>query len=311
MKKILILNTGDDWNLGIPDFSEKQFFGYNMWGKVCEELGIELYRASVEWYENKFFSKGWIYKNGNWKKVDDKITPDVIYDKTVDYNKENGEILWNVFKKRSVIERRYEVVNGSSFNNLFNNKANQSVIFDNYLPKTEIVEKGEIIKNKNNEYVVLKKFNGSGGYQVEIKNEQNIGVKEDNIIKQKFIDARDENGILRDYRFVFVGDSLSYVLSRVAKEDSLFTNMHQGAKVEFIKIEDIEEKLLKLVEEVKEATRIFRKKNFSLDFLKERETGKYYLIEMNTKPGVDVFDKNSEKVLRNYFINLTKHILDV
>jgi ribosomal protein S6-L-glutamate ligase RimK-like protein len=306
---ILILYDNDDWNLTQPNYSERQQFSYSHWGEYCNSQKINLYRASCQWFNGKKFLKVWkYYENGTWKKTDNEnINPNVVYDKCIDYDKKSGVLKLEIYKLILQINQKFKTLNSTHFNNLVLSKLNQAVIFKKYLPKTNLLFPGTIIKNKNRDKIVLKKIRGSGGYQVLITDEKIIKI-DDLCLKQEFIDFKKDNS-LKDFRIVFLGNKPIYAFSRTAKKNSLYTNLHQGGKIEFINIEDIK-KLLDYSQDIISLLKIFDKKIFSLDFVYDNQNKKYFLLEVNSKPGLDAFDQNSKPLLIKYLTELTKYLLD-
>ncbi|MFA6386836.1 MAG: hypothetical protein WCW04_03670, partial [Candidatus Paceibacterota bacterium] len=80
MKKVLILLGKNDWNVKEP-FKDKQYQdSYELFYSLCRENGIEMSRASYEWYdyEKNIFKNAWTFSEfDGWKKVHD-IKPDLI-----------------------------------------------------------------------------------------------------------------------------------------------------------------------------------------------------------------------------------------
>jgi glutathione synthase/RimK-type ligase-like ATP-grasp enzyme len=310
MQSILILYNSDNWNAVQPSHSDAQKFGYDIWGYICMRKKVLLTRASLHWFNNttNAFDKHWEFQEGKWiKKENDKFKPDVIYDKSRNYDSATIEYLPDIFNKKIRISSCVPIVNNPDMTDLLDNKLNQVVLFANYMPRSILVNKGVSFEAKKDAPVVLKKFFGSGGKQVRIVNEGKI-VAETRMIKQDFIQAR-RGGVLRDVRLVFIGDGVQYGLSRIAKEDSFYTNFHQGARIEFLDLTQYT-KLIKKAKEITKPLKIFSKRVFALDFLIDAKTKQEYLMEINTKPGLDVFDEHSKPILESYVEKLTDYLLN-
>lgn len=307
-KNILILSDKDDWQEDQPDFIERHRFSYNFWGEYCIHNDITLTRAYWNWFGENNFKKYWKYiGKGNWLKINENFIPNIVYDKCANLVfGEKKDRFVDIFESKRKISSACKFLNYLEFNNLFTSKLNQAIIFRDFISKTKVVRKGEIINNPSQKKIVLKDFFGSGGFNVKILDDKEIRINKDCLL-QDFVDGR-ENGKLRDYRVLFVGEEMIYAVSRIAEKGNDYTNIHQGASVEFIglsEISDILEKCKLLLKKLE----YFKYKNFSLDFLKENKTGKIYLMEMNTKPGVGFFNEKTKSILENYLEKLTKHLL--
>lgn len=306
-KSILILNNEEDWALNTPDFTPSQNLGYSTWGEVCAGLGIKLYRSNIHWFEDGKFNKGWEIQNGKWLKVNSTIIPSVVYDKCGNFDKSTGNLLLDIQQMKISIEKIIPILNNTYFDSLVDNKLNQAVIFKDFLPNTRLALSGEVIKNEKGQTIVIKNIRGSGGKQVQIKNDLNITI-ENNSIVQDFIDAK-KDGSVSDVRIVFLGETPQYALTRIAEKDSLFTNFHRGASIEFLNLENLQE-LLNLCKDILRKLEAFEKKIFSLDFMYDNTTNKYMLVEANTKPGLDVFDQKNIEILKKYLTNLSNYLVN-
>ena len=99
---------------------------------------------------------------------------------------------------------------------------------------------------------------------------------------------------------------LSYALSRVAKKGSLFTNLHQGASGIIVPEKFIPKDVNKIAKRIIEKLKMFPKAQYSLDFIFSN-SGKAYLVEMNTTPGIDlVTTLGDEKIKRESFEAIIK-----
>ncbi len=303
---ITILYIEDDWHKPEVDHSESQKLGYSTWGKIAEKMGIRLTRVSIEWFHTDGFVKFWEFTGRSWVKKEEKLVPSVCYDKSRGYDELSLKEIPEAMTKKQRINAISPVINDPLFSSLLNNKLNQALIFHKYMPSSRLVLPGEVIENKEKEMLVLKSFFGSGGKQVKITNEQNIKIEE-KLLLQEFIKAK-SGDVLKDIRIVFLGEKPQYALSRRAAEGSYHTNFHQGATIEFLDLNDLND-IISYSKEISKSLDIFPKKVFSMDYLIATETGKPYLIEINTMPGLDVFDEKSISILEDYLTELSKYLL--
>jgi glutathione synthase/RimK-type ligase-like ATP-grasp enzyme len=305
-KSIFILYQGDDWATTVPGHTDAQEFGYTAWGTLCEKQGIDLLRGSLAWFKNGAFTKMWRFENGKWKKVAKKVKPNVIYDKCSLYDRKTGKLVTEVLEKKQEVEKYFTLVNDTEFTNLFDNKLYQSVIFHQYMPDSHLVQAGETVRKSGADPIVLKGFYGSGGKKVTISSA--LSVRADRkMLQQEFIHAT-HKGTLQDIRIVFVGEKPVYALTRIAKKRSLYTNFHQGARIEFLDLKKLKN-VLAITKKIVVQLRPFQKKVFSLDFLIDSKKRKPLLVEINSMPGLDVFSPESAAYLKKYLVALTHYLL--
>ena len=124
MKKVLILFGKSNWKNSQP-FSNKDYqYSYEFFYTLCKKHGIQMYRASYEWYDyqNHVFKHAWIYNGpgANWSRVND-IIPDIIYDKT----KGRAE----VYYKKELIGKNFTIINDLTFTRIIDDKFLTSLIF--------------------------------------------------------------------------------------------------------------------------------------------------------------------------------------
>ncbi|MDP2587322.1 MAG: hypothetical protein Q8P33_00920 [bacterium] len=306
MKTLLTLYTGDDWKLDQPVMSNGLDRSYQAWGRVAQRQKVQITRASMTWYRRGAFTKYWRYdqRADRWEKIKKTIKPDGIYDKARVHDRKTGQQLVYLLGLKREIGSAIPMVNIPQFSELVDNKLTQAVIFADAMPSTQLWLPGASVKNPSGKTVVLKTIGGSGGTFVKITKNKSIPVKQLSI-QQNFIMAT-KGGVLRDIRICYIGDQPQYVYSRVAAPGSLYTNVHMGAHMEFMKLKEIPE-LLVLCKRLMGPLRIFPKRIMSFDFLIDAKKGHPYLVETNTMPGTNNF---SDALLERFFDRVTRYTLD-
>jgi glutathione synthase/RimK-type ligase-like ATP-grasp enzyme len=295
MNTLLILYSGDDWQLEEPDYKPSYEFAYKLWGKLCAEQNIQLLRAEMNWFKNDQFQKYWRYNSelDKWIKEETAVRPDAIYDKTL-----NGAVIPEELINTSLI------INYSDFTKTFSSKLNQATIFSEFQPKTSYLPANAVYDNPSGEQRVIKKIYGSGGQGVSFSKELQIKSTVPCLI-QEFIEYGGND--LRDYRLQFINEELIFAYSRIAAAGSLYTNVSLGARMEYIELADLPIPA-DYLERIKSKLAAFKKKIYCLDFLIAKD-GSPILIEINTKPGLGGFDnEQGEKILTNYLLKLTECI---
>lgn len=295
-KTIVTIYYDNDWNSKEdPIKSEPTRKSFERWHAKGFENGIEMYRASIQWYDIKTgtFSKGWAFRNNKWIKVEDPIKPDLVFDKV------GGNRDYELFGLKAQMTKKVKVFNHPLFRTMLNNKLGQYMVFGEYMPKTTLAT-GEddlrgALKSITTDKVVIKPLYGSGGFGIVIKEKNKVetGSLEYPVILQEFI--KNNNGIpgfsnpgeIADLRMVFFNHEIKYALSRIAVEGSLFTNFHQGASAVLVPLDKIPKQAKEAADKIVEKLSIFPNAHYSLDFM-FKEDGEPMLIEMNTTPGVDL-----------------------
>lgn len=306
MKSLLTLYTGDDWKLKQPVMTNGLDRSYAAWGRVARRRKFILTRASIQWYHGGKFTRYWQYDwhANHWVKFRKPIKPSGIYDKARTYDPTTGDVLLSLLGRKREIAEKILMVNLPQFSELVDNKLNQAVIFNAAMPVSKIWMPGSVLTNPRGKQVVLKALGGSGGTYVKITRSKRVAVKSLSI-EQEFIEAT-KAGVLRDIRICYIGDEPQYVYSRVAKPGSLYTNVHMGASMEFMKLSEIKG-LLKLCDKLMRPLRVFPKRVLSFDFLIDVKKQRPFLVETNTMPGTNNF---SDELLERFFGNITKYVLE-
>ncbi|KKP94709.1 MAG: ATP-grasp domain protein [Candidatus Moranbacteria bacterium GW2011_GWE1_36_7] len=292
-KNIVVIYTGSDWDMEVPISYEQTRKAFERWHMMALEKNIQMYRASVEWYdiEKNVFIRAWAFRDGKWRRIEKDITPDLIYDKTP------GSSEHKLFDLKMAMASNSIVFNSPLFRTMVDSKLSQYALFSEYMPKTVVAMNSADLKNAIEEIktskIVAKPLQGSGGFGIV------IGDKE-TILKEKFIYpmllqefVKNENGIpgfsekgeLADLRITYINHQPLYALSRIAQGGSLFTNMHQGATSKRVPLEKIPPSVWEVTEKIVVKLKMFAKAQYSLDFFFD-EKGKPFFIEMNTVPGL-------------------------
>ena len=270
--------------------------------------GIEMYRARLKWYDLKqnVFVKAWAYRDKQWIKVEKPIEPDLIFDKIA------GCHDYELFDYKIEITKKTKIFNHPLFRTMVNNKLSQYLALEEFMPESFIatsrVELENAVSRISSSKVVLKPLYGSGGFGIVIDEKEKI-LKSDieyPVLVQEFIKSQGIPGFssgekIADLRMVFMNHKLVYALSRIAKEGSLFTNFHQGAKAVLVPESSIPESADEMAKKIIKKLSIFPEAHYSLDFIFDDQQ-QPILLEMNTTPGFDLlYELGDEKVKeKNY-----------
>lgn len=301
MKILAVLYTPEDWHQDFPKIKPRFVPAYEYWTKFCLERDIKLVRINIGWFDGEKFTKYWIF-DGSWQKVDESISPDVIYDKTMLYHEHDHTFNFDHHQLKIKIAKKYPIFNLPEFSLLLNNKLNQYLLFQKLMPTSRYYKHDTVIENHEHKKMVVKPIFGSGGEGIIITSNATINVPAESLV-QEFVPSLD--GINRDYRIVFIGKKIVYTASRFAKPGSELTNTNQGAEGKLVEQAEIPE-LIAHAKVVAKKLDLFSHKIFSLDFLLT-EGQKPYLIEANSMPGLGIIQEDGI-VMQNFFRILTEYL---
>lgn len=305
MKKVVVIYTGDDWSSAIPIGYVMTRKAFERWHTQGLEYGVEMYRASVDWYdvEKNVFNKSWAFRDEKWQRIEQPIMADLIYDKTP------GAKEHLLYDLKMAMNGKSAMFNSPLFRSMVDNKLSQYAIFSEHMPCSFVAtnknELAEVVKKVVSSKIVVKPLQGSGGFGIVIDDKDAILKNEFvfPVLVQEFINNKNgipgfsKEGELADLRITFMNHEPLYALSRIAKKGSLFTNMHQGAESVRVPLEAVPESVWKVTENIIKKLSMFPKAQYSLDFF-FAEDGKPFFIEMNTVPGLCLIEALNDKELQ-------------
>lgn len=290
MKKVLILFGKGDWKK-IKPFKDKAYqCSYEYFYSLCEESGIEMLRASYDWYdyENSLFKYAWTFnERDGWKRVNN-IKPDLIYDKT----KSSTE----AYYKKELISKNYRFVNNLRFTRILDDKLITSLIFHKWSKKSWIINNQKklinILPKIKSQKFVIKPISESGGKNVKILNKgeslEEIAFGNDYLV-QEFIDS--SSGVpgvsehMHDLRLVIINDKLSYSYIREPKEGNYLANLSQGGSLSIVPKNNIPRSLDPIIRCANKVFETFTSRIYSIDFMFD-ENKRPWIVELNSMPGL-------------------------
>ncbi len=305
MKKVLILFGRSNWEKSVP-FSNKEYqYSYEYFYSLCKEQGIQMYRASYEWYnyDKHIFSHAWIFegKGGKWKKVS-QITPDLIYDKT--------KARMELYYKKELIQNHYPFINDLHFTRIVNDKLITSLIFSLWSKKSWIANnKGELSKILPyipSEKVVLKSILGSGGEDVQVRDKNTIAsidLFNTPTLAQEFIDS--SSGIpgicngMHDLRLVCVNEKIIYAYIREPKKGSYLANLAQGGTLTIVPKNKLPITLFPIMNYINEIFTTWNPRVYSIDFMFDQHHHPW-IVELNGMPGLYFTPKEKPYMIEMY-----------
>lgn len=298
-------SEGDRTNtLGIGD---KSFNFYRLLGTVLSKHGWLLVRADQTAVEEDGVVRGyWEFEDESQQfrfRPDSELEVDFVYDKSHIVNADS-QLNHQTLTALTDLQKTALVVNNPQFLLFANNKLGQQALLGEFMPAGEIITPWSKPISRP---AVIKQITGSGGKNVELR--ENLSTINQSLahdhIHQEFLDLKNDAGIAQDYRLVFVNHEFSYCFSRTASEPNEFrTNFFLGGAVDFLDpSSEIIAEILEMSAPITNRLKPFGKVIYALDFARDRASGKFKLIEINTKPGVDVFTPAEAQPAAEAFAN--------
>lgn len=247
--------------------------------------------------------------NTSFKRINEVIEPEIVWDKSV------GQMF-------PVVGDDTNVINSNAFKTLVSNKWFSYLSYQSYFPKTVIFNSEEtfkdVLRDLNTESVVVKPATGYGGYGVRLVDRNNPVLGADSFSnKNTYFLAQDfmETGVgikgivegRHDLRVIIVNGIVVKSFLRTPKSGDFRSNWSQGGTFNQVLIQTLPGELLAfikpLIEEIKTK---YNNPYFAIDVANTKDG--YKIIEL-TGSAVSFADNlNDERDL--WFSELTKRFLD-
>lgn len=291
MKKVLILFGKSKWRKSRPFENKDYQYSYEYFYTLCKKSGIQMYRASYEWYDYKknIFKYAWIYedKNAQWRRVFN-IKPDLIFDKT--------KARLEIYYMKELISQKYQFINNLEFTQIIDNKFLNALLFEKWSKKSWLVNSREelttVLPKIKTSRIVLKPLAESGGKDVLIlrKKKSYEKVRAGKLwLVQEFIDS--SSGIpgfskgYHDLRLVFVNDKLLYALMRQPAKGKLLANLAQGGSLRIVPLDKIPKSVYPIIGQANQILETFNPRIYSIDLMFDKKK-KPWVVELNSMPGL-------------------------
>jgi glutathione synthase/RimK-type ligase-like ATP-grasp enzyme len=290
--------------------NKKNYFSWGEEKPFMREILNKQYSTFVIEAQKKniklIFSKFGEYKNGKikrywtfdkkWQFCNKEIIPTMYFDKFGLSSKE--------LKLKKLLSKKKLLINDFDFEWFCKDKFAQAKEFPKLCPKTILVSNqkdfNKAFEKFKSEKIILKPRYGHAGKGIVIYNRNKKSIRRKfnrDFVVQEFVDtSKGLPGVkikgVHDLRCVIVNGKLIYSYVRVTKT-GLLANLHHGAKPILIVPSN---EVKKLIRQIDSTLKKFKKRVYSADFFFSND--KYYLVELNSKPGVDILFK---KELKKFF----------
>lgn len=304
MKKVMILFGTSSWKQSVPFANKDYQYSYEHFYSLCQENGVQMYRASYQWYDykNHFFKYAWMYtgEGGQWKRVKN-IKPDLIYDKT--------KARMEVYYKKSLMAERYPFINDLRFTQLIDDKFITSKFFSEWSKESFIArnnsELQKILPQIKTSLVVIKPISESGGKGIRIvsKNVARKIILRSEHIAQEFIDSsRGVPGIggsTHDLRLVFINERVIYAYIREPKGGALLANLAQGGSLKIVPRKLIPASVSPIIQRARKIFASFAPRVYTIDIMFDTDE-KPWVVELNSMPGLYFTPEEKPSMIKMY-----------
>jgi glutathione synthase/RimK-type ligase-like ATP-grasp enzyme len=285
-----------DWEGKKPFKKDHVNTTYEYFTDLAYKKDSKIFIGRFDWYSDGRFQKAYSFDGENWEKLND-VEIDVVFDK---YRFDEQTI---GLKKE--IDDRHPVLNSFEVEQICKDKLLAYEKFPENHPETReaTLENVEKMLKKYGK-VVVKPLAAHAGEGVEIIDDISEFDESEGKIVQQFVDSG--SGIeklniegVHDLRVVVVDGKpvLSYIRQ---PESGYIANVAQGGTMEFVKIEDVPEKAMKIVDSVVD---MLDEKQYvcGVDMIFDRNQ-KPWILELNSKPGMSFYNKKEIKEWKDPYI---------
>ncbi len=268
-----------------------------------------------------FIAPWLMYKDGVLKKA---VTFDGKWKtaKNVKVNAIFDKFPFNPITKKFRKNLKVPIINSPEFEEFCKDKLATYRAFPGIVPKSLLVNCIKDYRKKLNHIstsrVVIKPRYGLGGVGVRIINKSSKpGRIPKNTIIMEFVDSGKGNKSLGakgtyDIRCVVINGRIEHCLCREARKHYL-TNYHQGGRLWFVDKSKVPGNVMDIVRRIDKKVKKFIPRIYTADFMID-PYGKPWLIEMNSKPGLQVTQKlkalkKVRGIQQRFYTHIIKQIL--
>jgi glutathione synthase/RimK-type ligase-like ATP-grasp enzyme len=275
---------------------------YEYFSSLSLEEDVRLLIGKYDLYSNESMQKAWKFDGEKWVQVEDAEL-NGIFDKFHFDDKTK--------KLKKGMAESPGIINNPELEELCKDKLMTYERFSKFVPKTRKASKPNIDEMLNEfDKVVLKpRFAyGAKGIHIISQGDDSPVINHDEYIVQRFVDASGGiDGLVEgshDLRAILVDGEVKGCYVRY-NENSKISNVSQGGVKEAVSIEDFPNSALDIIDEVNDSIE-HSPSLFSVDLFFDPQ-GKPWIIELNSKPGLNFF---GEEDLKNEITPIMKALIE-
>jgi glutathione synthase/RimK-type ligase-like ATP-grasp enzyme len=277
-----------DWRGEEPSSKDAINEGYRVFSDIADDNGAEVVIGKFSWYSDRCLEKGYVLRDGEWHKVNDKAL-DVVFDK-FRFDEET-------LKVKRKINSELPVLNSLELERMCKDKLLTYERFDEKVPETRKASE-DVVSDLLDRYgrVVLKPRYDFGGKGVEVIESLSEFEPRENLLAQRFVDSSDGIDALgidgvHDLRIIFVDGEASTCFVRTP-EEGFVSNVSRGGSMHHFELSEIPDRALQVVEQVEDVFKDMGNRVYAVDLIFDEE-GVPWILEMNSKPGLVFYGDDS------------------
>ncbi len=283
MKKIAVYFSAKG-AMDYPFTKDYYFWNYGELSKKIEELGGDFYvvRGDDTYLGDGKFSQSWKFVDGKLEESGEVVV-DAIYDKGTDP------------EHFLVLEEDFPVLNPKYINDVCTDKYRTYELFEEFCPKTILVNNEEELEKAlaeiPSEKKVIKPIDDEEGNGVFIGSEEyilNECPHEFPLLAQEFLDS--SAGIpgmmtgVHDFRIALLNGEVIFTFYRTPPEGDLRANVARGGKLTIVEPEDIPAEFMEIAKKIDAHFANYPKRFFGVDVALTPNGPK--IIELNSRLGL-------------------------
>jgi|GEM_PF-2354032 len=291
MKKVAILTNY------LESYQKNEFYfeSEKLLKEVLFEHNIELVYVTHYYYDKNagHFTEHVRVGNSDMKMCKEPYTPDLVWVKTpwtleylTDLFKDAPFVLTPTLRLKKIESDKYQMFR----------------YLEKFQPYTMLLTSYYFylhLQKKFGDMVVVKPVTGSGGYGINFYTKDEIasmdvfekykGMEALHIVQDYKNFSHGYPGIVEgnhDLRVAFLGDMPSFSVIRSPQKGSLKSNVASGGRQFSIPLKDVPKQVMEMCKEIQESLKVSPFDSYSFDFGYCLDEDKWYLIEINSAPGI-------------------------
>lgn len=272
---------------------------YRYVSQCAEKNDFKAFISTIGNYGNKKLEKAWHYNGKKWK-----ISKNEKIECALDKFEFNGQ--QNRLRKK--ISKEIFLINSPFLEIFCKDKLQIAKAFPKMVPKTFLVKNSlELEKAKEKipaTRIVIKPRYGLAGQKIRIVKKERILKIDGEKIVQEFLESK--NGIpeleireRHDLRLIVLNGKIEIAFLRIPAKKRLISNVSKGGKPVLLE-KHLPKKLISMFKKIDKKMKRFGFRFYTADFIKAK--GRFYLIELNSKPSFMAFiDLNAKNTGKKFF----------
>lgn len=304
----VLWDTEVEWNRNGPFQKDTLNHTYSVFSRIAKEKGGEVYLAKYTWYDEGKLEQAHYFNGESWEKVEN-VEIDVVFDK-YKFDEDTREL-------KQQIQVELPVLNRFELEEICKDKLMSYRKFTGIVPETREADR-ETVEEMLEEHgrVILKPQFDFGGRGIKVIDSMDDFRQMPNQLVQQFIDSShgipslDIEGV-HDLRVLVANGEPVGAYVREPNGNGWISNVSRGGTMEFFELEEVPEKAMDIVDEVRDEFDRFNPSYYSVDMIFDEDENPW-ILEFNSKPGFNFYnDDEIEKHKRPAMEKVVETLVDM